>query len=200
MGVDDADLVRRCLRGDADAIRRLVELYQAEVYGLCVRLLTHRHDAEDVTQEVFLRIFRSLRRWDASRPLKPWIVGITVNRCRTWLSQRSRRPELIDYLQDTAPAKADDDSAELLREIGDALAELRPEYREVFVLFHEQGQPYEEIAEALERPVGTIKTWLHRARTEVLERLKKRGMVGPGGSAETLDPATELPVRPAKQR
>lgn len=201
MAVEDADLVRRCLRGEADAIRRLVEQYQAEVYGLCVRLLTHRHDAEDVTQEVFLRIFRSLRRWDSSRPLKPWIVGITVNRCRTWLSQRTRRPELIDYLQDTAPAPPADDSAELLREIRDALAELRPEYREVFVLFHEQGHPYEEIAEALERPVGTIKTWLHRARTEVLERLQKRGMVGPGGSVSLVEPLekpADLP--PARKR
>ena len=60
-------------------------------YGLCVRLLNHRHDAEDVTQEVFLRVFRSLNRWDAVRPLKPWVMGIAVNRCRTWLSQRSRR-------------------------------------------------------------------------------------------------------------
>lgn len=196
MAVEDADLVRRCLRGDADAIRRLVDQYQGEVYALCVRLLTHRHDAEDVTQEVFLRIFRSLRRWDASRPLKPWIVGITVNRCRTWLSQRSRRPELIDYLQDTAAAPAADDSAELIREIRDALAELRPEYREVFVLFHQQGHPYEEIADALERPVGTIKTWLHRARTEVLERLQRRGMVGPGGSV-SLEPTLAPLDKPA---
>lgn len=203
VAVEDADLVRRCLRGEADAIRQLVDRYQAEVYGLCVRLLTHRHDAEDVTQEVFLRIFRSLRRWDASRPLKPWIVGITVNRCRTWMSQRTRRPELIDYLQDTAPAPPADDSAELIREIRDALAELRPEYREVFVLFHEQGHPYEEIAEALERPVGTIKTWLHRARTEVLERLQKRGMVGPGGSVALVEPLEKTdvpPARPASKR
>jgi RNA polymerase sigma factor (sigma-70 family) len=198
VAVEDADLVRRCLRGDADAIRRLVDQYQGEVYALCVRLLTHRHDAEDVTQEVFLRIFRSLRRWDASRPLKPWIVGITVNRCRTWLSQRSRRPELIDYLQDTAAAPAADDSAELIREIRDALAELRPEYREVFVLFHQQGHPYEDIAEALERPVGTIKTWLHRARTEVLERLQRRGMVGPGGSV-SLEPTLTPLDKPAGQ-
>jgi RNA polymerase sigma-70 factor (ECF subfamily) len=51
------------------------------------------------------------------------------------------------------------------------------EYRAVFVLFHEQGQPYEDIAEALDRPVGTIKTWLHRARLEVLQRLRQRGMI-----------------------
>ena len=177
MSVEEAGLVRCCLRGDPQAVQSLVDRFQAEVFGLCLRILNHRHDAEDVTQEVFLRVFRSLRRWDASRPLKPWIMGITVNRCRTWLAQRSRRPELVDYLQDTAASAPADDSAELVRELQEALQALRPEYRSVFVLFHEYGQPYEEIALALDRPVGTIKTWLHRARLEVLERLRRRGMV-----------------------
>jgi RNA polymerase sigma-70 factor (ECF subfamily) len=176
---DEAALVRRCLQGEVAAIQLLVERFQAEVYGLCVRLLNHRQDAEDVTQEVFLRVYRSLRRWDPSRPLRPWIMSITVNRCRTWLAQRARRPEVVDYLQDTVSARAADDSVELLSEIRAALRELRPEYRTVFVLFHEQGQPYEEIAAALGRPVGTIKTWLHRARLELLDHLRRRGMVPP---------------------
>jgi RNA polymerase sigma-70 factor (ECF subfamily) len=177
VSVEEATLVRRCLRGEAQAIQLLVERFQTEVYGLCVRILNHRHDAEDVTQEVFLRVFRSLSGWDSGRPLKPWIMGIAVNRCRTWLTQRARRPELVEYLQDTLPGPSADDSAELLREIQTALAELRLEYRTVFVLFHEHGQPYEEIADALQRPVGTIKTWLHRARLEILDRLRRRGMV-----------------------
>jgi RNA polymerase sigma factor (sigma-70 family) len=177
VSADDAVLVRRCLQGDAQAIQAVVDRFQPEVFGLCVRLLHHRHDAEDVTQEVFLRVFRSLRGWDASRPLKPWVMGIAVNRCRTWMTQRARRPELVDYLQDTAPARSADDSTELLAEIRTALAALRPEYRIVFVLFHEQGQPYEDIARVMARPVGTIKTWLHRARLEVLNSLRERGMV-----------------------
>jgi RNA polymerase sigma factor (sigma-70 family) len=177
VSADDAVLVRRCLQGDAQAIQAVVDRFQPEVFGLCVRLLHHRHDAEDVTQEVFLRVFRSLRGWDASRPLKPWVMGIAVNRCRTWMMKRSRRPELVDYLQDTAPARTADDSTELLAEIRTALAALRPEYRIVFVLFHEQGQPYEDIARVMARPVGTIKTWLHRARLEVLNSLRERGMV-----------------------
>jgi RNA polymerase sigma-70 factor (ECF subfamily) len=182
VAVEDTGLVRRCLRGEPEAVRQLVERFQNDIFGLCVRLLHHRHDAEDVTQEVFLRIFRSLRRWDGQRPLRPWIMGIAVNRCRTWLSQRSRRPELADYLQDIAPSRPEDDSAELVCEIQAAVAELRPDYRTVFVMFHEQNQPYEDIAAALERPVGTIKTWLHRARLEVLERLRRRGMVSEVGN------------------
>jgi RNA polymerase sigma-70 factor (ECF subfamily) len=174
---EESQLVRRCLRGDGRAVAALVERFQPEVFGLCVRLLHHRHDAEDVTQEVFLRVFRSLTRWDSARPLRPWIMGITVNRCRTWLAQRARRPEPVDYLHDTAPGRPADDTAELAAEIQAAVADLRLDYRSAFVLYHEQGLPYEEIAATLGRPVGTVKTWLHRARLEVLERLRRRGMV-----------------------
>jgi RNA polymerase sigma factor (sigma-70 family) len=173
---DDAVLVRACLAGDAVAVRSLIERYQSEVFGLCLRLLHHRHDAEDVTQEVFLRIFRSLHRWDASRPLRPWLIGITINQCRTWLAKKQRLPESADYLHQTVQAQPKE-SNELVGELHAALAELRQEYRLVFVLFHEQGRTYEEIASLVQRPVGTVKTWLHRARLELLERLRRRGMV-----------------------
>ena len=170
MSAEDAGLVKRCLRGDPEAMRGLVEQFQGDVYGLCVRLLSDRHEAEDVAQEVFVRVFRSLRRWDKRRPLKPWIIGITVNRCRTFLAKRARRPELVDYLQDIAISPPADDSTELVREIRAALDQLRPEFRRAFLLFHERGLSYEAIAEALDCPVGTIKTWLHRARLQVLDR------------------------------
>ena len=177
MFADDAALVRSCLAKDPEAVRALVERFQADVFRLCYRLLSSQHDAEDVSQEVFLRIFRSLHRWDGRRPLRPWIMGIAVNRCRTWMAQRKKRPELADRQRVQAGRQREDDSAELIVEIAAGVAELRSEYRAVFVMFHEQGLPYEEIAEAMEHPVGTIKTWLHRARMEVLERLRSRGMV-----------------------
>jgi DNA-directed RNA polymerase specialized sigma24 family protein len=71
----EQELVKACLAGDVRATHRLVATFHREVYALCLRLLGHTHDAEDVTQEVFLRIFRSLRSWDGKRPLRPLDTG-----------------------------------------------------------------------------------------------------------------------------
>ncbi len=101
----------------------------------------------------------------------------------------------MDYLQDTLAGPLADDSVELLREIRAALADLRLEYRTVFVLFHEHGHAYDAIAAALGRPVGTVKTWLHRARLEVLGRLRRRGMVPPETSPESLSSPGLAPGR-----
>ena len=175
MSADD-DLVRRCLRGHADAMRELVDRFQPDVFALCARLVGHRHDAEDVTQEVFLRVFRSLTRWDAARPLRPWVLGIAVNRCRTWIGRKRRVPEPVEYLHDVPGRQSDAPPDELTTALRAAVDDLRGEYREVFVLFHEHGRSYDEIADVVDRPVGTVKTWLHRARMQVLTELRRRGL------------------------
>ena len=119
-------------------------------------------------------------------------MGITINRCRTWLTQKSRRPAPVDYLQDEVASPTADDSTELLSEIRAALAQLRPEFREAFVLYHEHGQSYADIALELDCPVGTVKTWLHRARLELLQRLEQRGMV----PVSWREPQTRLETHP----
>ncbi len=187
----DAALVNRCLSGDQAAARELVEQLQSDVLAVCRRLLSHAHDAEDVAQEVFLRVFRSLSRWDNTRPLRPWVLGIAVNRCRTWIGRRGKGPDVADYLHEVPDRRPTDDSAELVHEIHAAVDALRSEYREVFILFHEHGQPYEAIGMAMGRPVGTVKTWLHRARIEILDRLRVRGLAT-DESAAAPEPKTPL--------
>ncbi|MFO0936080.1 MAG: RNA polymerase sigma factor [Gemmataceae bacterium] len=174
----DDELVRRCLNGDPSAMRDLVNRFEGVVYGLSVRLLSHRHDAEDVMQDVFIRVFRSLKSWDPSRTLKPWIIKITVNQCRTWITRRMSRPRPT-LLVDDIPERSNDegDGRELADAVQRAVNELRDEHKAVFVLYHEHGQNYEEIADVVGRPVGTVKTWLHRARATVLEKLKQAGIV-----------------------
>ena len=175
--MDDRALVEALRRGDPEAPRRLIERYQGVVFGLCVRMMGHRHDAEDVMQETFVRALRGIAGFDGDRPLRPWLLRIAANRCRTALSHRARQPAIVESGEervDHRPGLADPD--DLAGELERALDRLRPEYRTVFVLFHEQNLAYEEIGEAIGRPIGTVKTWLHRARAELAEHLSRRGV------------------------
>jgi RNA polymerase sigma factor (sigma-70 family) len=179
MPMDDPALVEALRAGDSQAPRLLIEQYQGVVFGLCYRMMNHQQDAEDVTQETFVRALRSMVRFDANRPIRPWLLEIAANRCRTALARRSRRPILApaDSVADRAdPRAAVADPDDLAGELEQALSCLRPEYRLVFVLFHEQNLMYEEIAQAISRPVGTVKTWLHRARAQLAENLSRRGV------------------------
>jgi RNA polymerase sigma-70 factor (ECF subfamily) len=153
------------------------------VYGLCYRMLGHREDAEDVAQEVFLRAFRSLAQWDPGRPLKPWLLTIAANRCRTALQLRSRRPVPAEFVDLAADESAANDEGDLAEELQRALESVRDEYRMCFVLFHQQELSVAEIGQVLDCPVGTVKTWLHRARREIAEHLKRRGF-GPEATYE----------------
>ncbi len=178
MTMDDPTLVKAVRSGDPQAARLLVERFHGIVFGLCYRMLNHRQDAEDVTQETFLRALRAIFGFDSARPIRPRLLEIAANRCRTALASRMRRPKLapvsaaLDHA-DQRPGVNDPDN--LAGELERALNRLRPEYRLVFSLYHEQNLSYEEIAQSLDRPVGTVKTWLHRARAELAEHLARRG-------------------------
>jgi RNA polymerase sigma-70 factor (ECF subfamily) len=169
-------LVQRCRAGDEASVAALVERFAGRVYGLCLRLVGNRHDAEDLSQETFVRVLRSLGHWDPTRAFEPWLLAIAGNRCRTLLARRWRQPRLAALPDDVADRAGGSDSAELLaEEVHLALAALKAEHRKAFLLFHEQELSYVEIAAALDCPVGTAKTWVHRARRELAQRLVQRG-------------------------
>jgi RNA polymerase sigma-70 factor, ECF subfamily len=171
-------LVQSCLAGCPQAMLRLVQRFQGQVFGLCYRMLGRREDAEDAAQETFVRVLRSLSRWDSSRDFEPWLLAIAGNRCRTALAARKRRPpmENLDDLSPASPGRLDQ-ANHLAEEVQRALERVRPEYRQAFVLFHEHEKSYGEIAEMMEVPLGTVKTWVHRARRELIDQLRQRGAV-----------------------
>jgi len=168
-------LVGRCQAGDSAAIRELIARYEGPVFGLCYRMLAQRQDAEDMAQETFVRAVRHLHQWDQQRDILPWLLAIAGNRCRSLLATRKRRPVNTELFEVAAEDSQHDSAAELLREeLQRALARLRPEYAQAFVLFHERELPYEAIGQLLEVPLGTIKTWIHRARKELVQTLRAR--------------------------
>jgi RNA polymerase sigma-70 factor (ECF subfamily) len=172
------ELVRSSLAGDQAAMAELVDCFRGQVFGLCFRMLGHRQDAEDMTQEAFVRALRNLASWDSRRDFRPWLLAIAGNRCRSLLAVRRKRPQSSETLDQAPDTRPDMQSANhLAEEVQRALVQLRFEYRQAFLLFHEQQLSYAEIGEALDCPVGTVKTWVHRARRELAEMLIKRGVV-----------------------
>jgi len=171
-------LIFRCLQGESDAQLELVQRFQGAVFGLCFRMLGHQQDAEDAAQESLVRMLRSLHAWDAEREFEPWVLAIAGNRCRTAMGKRQRQMT-TEVLPEEVPDRPGNDgtAAHLAEEVHQALAGMREDYKTAFVLFHENELSYAQIAEALAVPLGTIKTWVHRARKEIIDHLRQRGVV-----------------------
>lgn len=156
----------------------LVDHFRGQVFGLCFRMLDHREDAEDAAQETFVRVLRNLNRWDSEREFVPWLLTIAANRCRTMISRRMRKPRPRTLLEPVPDRHPDMSAAnQLVEELELALGHLRSEYRHAFVLFHEQELSYAQIAETMQCPIGTVRTWIHRARRELIRFLEAREAV-----------------------
>jgi RNA polymerase sigma-70 factor (ECF subfamily) len=179
--VDERALVERCLAGDRDGLRVFIEHFQGLVFAICLRQLGQRQDAEDVAQETLARAVRHLQHWDGVRPLKPWVLMIAVNRCRTHQSRRKSRTYSVESVEEPAAPTARIGEFDLAEELQRALSQLRENYRTCFLLFHQQDLGIQEVAEIMGCPEGTIKTWLHRARRELAGLLRERGVVTEDG-------------------
>lgn len=149
------------------------------VFAVCLRMLRQHEDAEDTTQETLVRAVRALKNWDSSRPLKPWIMAIATNRCRTLLQKRSRKQEVAhhDLSESMAISVNDDRRREIAEEVNRALETLKQEYQTCFVLFYQSELSCQEISDIMNCPVGTVKTWLFRARRQLAEILQTRSII-----------------------
>jgi RNA polymerase sigma-70 factor, ECF subfamily len=171
----EQSLVAACLAGDPAALREFVNQFYNMIYAVAHRTLQNHHDAEDVSQESILRAIRNLHQWDGLRPLKPWLLTITMNRCRTRLGKKSKQAA-HELSIEPASTDTNPNRAALAEELEIALVSLRDDYRQAFALFYEQELPLAEVAEVMGVPEGTVKTWLHRARKELSSRLAERGV------------------------
>ncbi len=141
-------------------------------------MLGQREDAEDATQETFIRVLRNLHRWDQQRDVEPWLLTIVGNRCRTQLAKRMRAPTSFPLEFPVSDRSVEQEIGnQLAEEINLALQSIRDDHSQAFVSFHRDGLSYEEIAQAMNVPLGTIKTWVHRGRRELIRRLLQREVI-----------------------
>jgi len=179
---DEKGLVERCRKGDDEAWRQMVDHLGQRVYSVAYHFSLKREDAEELSQEIFLKIFENLHRFDGSYPLVAWVVSLARNLCIDRY-RRKKRERSFRFVSDEAVAplltSGDDPAAEALRKertklLFWALAEIPEDLAEILVLRDLEGLAYEEIGKALDLPDGTVKSRLFRARAEVARKVRER--------------------------
>ncbi len=162
----DAMLVRRVLDGDTAAFTTLVDRHAAACTRFATRMLGNREDAEDATQETFLRAYRSLARYEERQAFRTWLFQILINRCRTAAVRRQRRHRMF-LVDDDAVASASvrpaAEASDLRAELQRVVDALDPDQREAFLLKHVEQLSYDEMAAATGVGVSALKMRVKRA-------------------------------------
>jgi RNA polymerase sigma-70 factor (ECF subfamily) len=186
---DDRALAALAARGRDGAYRELLTRYERPVFSLVYRMVRDRELAEDLAQEAFIRAFNAISSYDPTYKFSSWLFKIANNHAIDHLRKRkldtvsihgspqASSTEEVSRTSITLESREEQpdqyvESRELGGMVEDAIGELRPEYRTVILLRHVEGYAYEEIAETMDLPLGTVKTYLHRARKELKERLE----------------------------
>lgn len=184
----DKELVRLSRRGDERAARELVHRFERPVFSIVYRMVRDRELAEDLAQDAFVRTFNHLDRYDSRYKFSSWLFKIAYNLTVDHLRKRElqtisvhgapdavtpERQEATSLTLQSEEESPDDRivAKELAGELEEAIAGLREDYRTAILLRHVEGRPYEEIAEIMDIPLGTVKTYIFRARRELREAL-----------------------------
>lgn len=168
--MDDATAIEKCVNGDGEAFRFLVERYQAQAVGHAVAILGNREDAQDAAQEAFVDAFRSIKRFDANRRFYPWFYVLLRNRC---FKMTARRRPAEDVEEAEILAAQSGISSEERFALEKALRSLSAEDREIIALKYLDGFSYEELAGHLQIPRGTVMSRLFYARRQLQAKLSR---------------------------
>ncbi len=185
--MSETEIIRLCRQGDRNAFNELVEQYQNQVINIAYSMLSDREDAYDAAQEVFIKVYRNISGFKGKSSLSTWIYRIVSNVCNDMLRRRQRRVNSVSMnasggddeqqdmdIEDSTPTPEERlEISEQHRILRQALSELSDKNREIITLCDIEQMRYEEIAEILKCPVGTVKSRLNRARAELKKNLLK---------------------------
>ncbi len=169
------NLIRRCKKNDGDAYNQLLSQHEEYLYRICYNYTRSKEEALDMMQEVYIKIFRGIHTFDENRPLLPWLKKITIN---TLINQgRKNRVEqtFLDpdsYLADKTNIEEEVICRDTGKVINKLIAELPESYRLALTLRHLEEMSYDQIASAIDQPVGTVKSNVYRARNMLREKMQ----------------------------
>ena len=168
-------LIQSALGGSQRAYAKLMSVHKVRVYNLILRMVRNEEDAADLTQETFIKAFRSLANFNPDFAFKSWILKIASNTCLDFL--RKTRPVTVSTDEVVIAESMADPAQELVNRrrslsIEQAIQALPENLRAAVVLRHQEGMSYEEISRILDVPMGTVKTWIRRGREILRSRLK----------------------------
>ncbi len=206
----DEDLVARSIDGDTDSFNQLVKRWERPIYALAYRTLGRDEDARDVTQETFLRAFRSIGGFRGQAKFSSWLYRIALNLCRDWLRKQRRAPvvqapegiDIIELASEPDPGESIEDVVarqNLSAHVQRAMAQLSEEQRSTIILKEYQGLTFQEIADLQGCPLSTVKTRLYQGLTVLRRELDRQGIESlNGGKAERPAPAVRPVTSPAR--
>jgi RNA polymerase sigma-70 factor, ECF subfamily len=172
-GPDDVELLRQAAAGNARAFHELVDRHADRLYRLATSLVGNAADAEDVLQETFTGAFRGLKGFEQRASVRTWLTRILVTQAAKWRRDRKRRMvEPIEPHEESMGRTGAQESAAAKIDLQAALQKLSDEHRQVLVLREFDLMSYDEIAQVLDVPRGTVESRLHRARLELREKMK----------------------------
>ena len=177
---DDNKLVKRVCMGETQLFRLLIERHQQHIFNLCYRMLGQFEEADDATQDTFLKAYRSLKQFRGDARLKTWLCRIARNECFNRLRHENTasldQQLTTDYsfqIADSTPSPLElIEQQETQSIVHEAINKLPHQYRLVITLFHLNGLSYEEISQVMEIPMGTVKTYIFRARELLKSKLQ----------------------------
>jgi RNA polymerase sigma-70 factor (ECF subfamily) len=178
----DPDVLRRAQRGDERAFALILRAYETPIFNYVYRIVGDRALAEDLTQEVFVRVFQALPRFSLRCKFTTWLFQVAKNRVLDELRARERRPQAVVALEDAPRLELADppvEQLETIEAVWRAVRELNPDLKMALLLRDVVGLPYNEIAEALEITLATVKWRIFKAREEVQQALAREGIVVP---------------------
>lgn len=182
--LEDDALVARAKRGETPAFEVLVERYRNDVFAFSMRFVRNREEAWDISQEVFVKAYRGLRRFRGDAGFKSWLLRITANHCKDWL--KKRRLDTVSFDEqigsEATAGVLDPGQQAAAHELGvaieHALGQLPHKHRLAFVLREFEGLSYKEMAEVMGCSQGTVMSRLHHARKKLQNALVEMGVAG----------------------